>query len=89
MIDNGKIVEFDEPYELLQVPSGHFRGLVNQAGQQEASRLEMQAEEAKQLRKLMLMQQQVSYPGSHITLSKSKTEIMKHFDSKVVYETTL
>ena len=89
MIDSGKIVEFDEPYELLQIPSGHFRRLVNQAGQQEASRLEMQAEEAKQLRKLMLMQQQVSYPGSHITLSKSKTEIIKHFGSRVVYETTL
>ena len=88
-MESGKIVEFDEPYELLQNPSGYFRKLVDQAGRNEASRLEVLAEEAKHLRHVMLMQNQMAYPGSHITMSRTKSEILDHFGTKVIYETTL
>lgn len=89
-MEGGKIVEFDEPYELLQNRTGYFRKLVDQAGRNEASRLEILAEEAKQLRHLMILQQQdVTYPGSHITFSRNRDEILDHFGTRVIYETSL
>ncbi|XP_057311415.1 ATP-binding cassette sub-family C member 4-like isoform X1 [Hydractinia symbiolongicarpus] len=90
VMEGGKIVEFDEPYELLQNRTGYFRKLVDQAGRNEASRLEILAEEAKQLRHLMILQQQdVAYPGSHITFSRNRDEILDHFGTRVIYETSL
>ena len=69
--------------------SGHFRKLVDQAGKSEAARLEMLADEARKLRQVVLLQSQVAYPGSELTSSKSKSEILKHFGSRIVFETTL
>lgn len=51
MIDHGEIVEFDAPCDLLQIPSGYFRKLVNQTGEDEANFLELLAKETKELRK--------------------------------------
>jgi len=89
LLESGKVVEFDEPSALLQNTSGPFRRLVDQAGRNEASRLETVAEESKQLRHLMLMQSHASWPGSHITVSKTKAEIINYFGTQVVYETTV
>ena len=83
------MVEFDEPSVLLQNPSGSFRRLVDQAGRDEAGRLEIVAEESKQLRHLMLIQAQATWPGSHITVSKTKSEIINYFGTQIVYETTV
>lgn len=46
MLDDGKIVEFDVPYNLLQTHEGHLKRLVDQTGDVEAKRLEEQAREA-------------------------------------------
>ena len=89
VLDQGKIKEFDEPAALLQNPSGHFRRLVDQAGRNEAARLESVAQESKQLRHMMLLQTQGVYPGSQITVSKTKAEIINYFGTQVVYETTV
>jgi len=89
VIESGRIVEFDEPIELLQNGSGYFRKLVDQAGRNEANRLESLAEEAKQLRKLSDMQQELSYPGCQIQKSKSKEELVKMFGKNLVFETTV
>lgn len=45
-------MEFDEPYDLLQNKSGYFRQLVDQVGLAKANKLEILAEEAKNLRNL-------------------------------------
>jgi len=89
VIESGRIVEFDEPIELLQNASGYFRKLVDQAGRNEANRLKSLAEEAKQLRKLSDMQQELSYPGCQIQKSKSKEELVKMFGKNLVFETTV
>ena len=65
MIDHGEIVEFDEPYDLLQLPSGYFRKLVNQTGEDEAKSLELLAKETKELRKLDSVKQNGHYPESN------------------------
>ena len=46
MLDSGEIVEFDEPYLLLQKSSGVFRHIVDQTGPEEADRLLDMAKEA-------------------------------------------
>ena len=89
VLHSGKIAEFDEPFELLKKPGGFFRNLVDQAGRNEASRLELLAEEAKHLRNLQLLQTKAQYPGWNITVSKSRAEIIEHFGTRVVYETTV
>ena len=83
------MVEFDEPSLLLNNPNGQFRRLVDQAGRKEAQRLVNVAEESKRLRHYMLMQSKAQYPGSHITVSKTKAEIINYFGTQVVYETTV
>ena len=65
MIDHGEIVEFDEPYDLLQIPSGYFRRLVNQTGEDEAKSLELLAKETKELRKSDSVKQDGHYPKSN------------------------
>ena len=45
-MDDGEIAEFDVPYNLLQIPEGHLRRLVDQTGEIEAKHLEEQAREA-------------------------------------------
>ena len=46
VLDEGEIVEFDLPYNLLQMSDGHLRKLVDQTGETEAKRLENLAREA-------------------------------------------
>ncbi|XP_066928579.1 ATP-binding cassette sub-family C member 4-like [Clytia hemisphaerica] len=46
VMDEGEIVEFDLPYNLLQTSDGHLRKLVDQTGEVEAKRLESLAREA-------------------------------------------
>ena len=46
MLDDGEIVEFDVPYNLLQIHDGHLRKLVDQTGELEAKRMEEQAKKA-------------------------------------------
>ena len=82
-------MEFDEPSLLLENPNGHFRKLVDQAGRNEAQRLVSLAEESKRLRHVMLLQSKAQYPGCHITISKTKAEIINYFGTQVVYETTV
>ena len=65
MIDHGEIVEFDEPYDLLQIPSGYFRKLVNQTGEDDANSLELLAKETKELRKSDSVKQNRHYPESN------------------------
>lgn len=89
VIDGGKIVEFEEPFTLLQNSNGHFRRLVDQAGKTEAARLEVLADEARKLRQVFLLQNQIAFPGSELTSTKTKNEILKHFGTRVIYETTL
>ncbi|XP_057310595.1 ATP-binding cassette sub-family C member 4-like [Hydractinia symbiolongicarpus] len=50
VMEDGSVLEFDEPYQLLQNSTGSFRKLVDQAGINEANRLETLAKEANQLR---------------------------------------
>ena len=83
------MVEFDEPSILLNNSNGHFRKLVDQAGRNEAQRLVNLAEESKRLRHIMLLQSKVQYPGCHVTVSKTKAEIINYFGTQVVYETTV
>lgn len=52
VLEDGNIMEFDEPYDLLQNKSGYFRQLVDQVGLAKANKLEILAEEAKNLRNL-------------------------------------
>ncbi|XP_066910570.1 ATP-binding cassette sub-family C member 4-like [Clytia hemisphaerica] len=89
VLDNGKMVELDEPAILLENSNGYFRKLVDQAGRNEAQRLVNVAEESKRLRHLLLLQSKTKYPGSHITVSKTKAEIINYFGTQVVYETTV
>ena len=46
VLDAGQIVEFDEPYLLLQNTDGLFRKLVNQTGKQMETKLHFLAKEA-------------------------------------------
>ncbi|XP_057310596.1 ATP-binding cassette sub-family C member 4-like [Hydractinia symbiolongicarpus] len=52
VLEDGNIMEFDEPYDLLQNKSGYFRKLVDQVGLAKANKLEILAEESKNLRNL-------------------------------------
>ena len=88
-MDQGKIIEFDEPYHLLKDREGYFRKLVDQAGRNEAARLEALAEEAKELRHMLLIQNQQCYPDSHITVSRTRKEILDYFGGKILFETTV
>ena len=45
VLDAGEIIEFDEPYLLLQNIDGLFRKLVNQTGQQMETKLNLLAKE--------------------------------------------
>ena len=46
VLDAGEIIEFDEPYLLLQNIDGLFRKLVNQTGQQMETKLNLLAKES-------------------------------------------
>ena len=46
VLDAGEIIEFDEPYLLLQNIDGLFRKLVNQTGQQMKTKLNLLAKES-------------------------------------------
>ena len=46
VLDAGEIIEFDEPYLLLQNADGLFRKLVNQTGQQMETKLNLLAKES-------------------------------------------
>ena len=89
VINAGKIVQFDEPCELFKEKDGEFKKLLDQLGHVEAARLEMMANEAKEIRQLIKERTQMTYPGCNITRSKTREEIMEMFGSRVVYETSL
>ncbi|KAJ8323624.1 hypothetical protein QVD99_007208 [Batrachochytrium dendrobatidis] len=50
VMDAGKVVEFDEPIKLLDIPDGVFRSLVEQTGDAAAAKLRECAEDARQER---------------------------------------
>ena len=89
MLDEGRIVEFDEPNELLKKTTGSFRKLVDETGNIEAARLELLAREAKELRDMIAEQNNASFPGSTITNSRTRAEILEIFGGQIVYETSL
>ena len=82
-------MQFDEPCELFKEKDGEFRKLVEQTGRVEAARLELLANEAKEVRKIIRERTSSTYPGCKIVRSKTKEEIMEMFGSRVVYETSL
>ena len=81
MINHGEIVEFDKPYDLLQIPSGYFRKLVNQAGEDEAKSLELLAKETKELRKSDSVKQNGHYPKSNTSTLGPTNGIVQKTDS--------
>ena len=81
MIDHGEIVEFDEPYDLLQMPYGYFRKLVNQTGEDEANFLELLAKEAKELRKSDSVKQNGHYAESSTSTLGSTNGLVQKPDS--------
>ncbi|XP_065071380.1 ATP-binding cassette sub-family C member 4-like isoform X2 [Rhopilema esculentum] len=89
VIKAGKIVQFDDPCELFKDKDGEFKQLVNQSGNVEAARLEMMANEAKEIKQLIKERTQQTYPGCNITRSKTREQIIEIFGSRVVYETSL
>lgn len=44
VLNQGKLVEFDTPYQLLQIEDGFFRNLVQQTGKAQAKVLQTLAE---------------------------------------------
>ena len=81
MIDHGEIVEFDEPYDLLQIPSGYFRKLVNEAGEDGAKSLELLAKETKELRKSDSVKQNGHYPKSNTSTLGPTNGLVQKTDS--------
>ncbi|XP_057310387.1 ATP-binding cassette sub-family C member 4-like [Hydractinia symbiolongicarpus] len=66
VMEDGSVIEFDEPYQLLQDSTGSFRKLVDQAGSHEAKRLETLAKKANQLRcRSESRQHNDTYPRSY------------------------
>ena len=81
MIDHGEIVEFDEPCDLLQIPSSYFRKLVNQTGEDEANFLELLAKETKELRKSDSVKQNSHYPESNTSTLELSNRLLQKADS--------
>ena len=93
VIDYREIVELDEPWDLLQIPSSYFRKVFNQTGEDEANFLEMLAKETKELWKSDSIKQNGHYSESNTstpgpTNDSAENGFTVQFPERTTKETT-
>lgn len=89
VLDAGKVVEFDEPYELLQNESGLFTNMVKMTGKSTANNLKEMARLAHEVRendqlafnRAQLRDLQGSFISSNASLSQDMIDIYEERNS--------